>query len=195
MPRLFRKLFKKVFGIQENMIIKLNLSCIIASIVFTMFAYIHNSIYGNETYYSIIAGVLFAIWIILIKGVDTLDAVAWETVRLMLFLVIFTVSLNCSAQYIFQNNISSPIEVILAAMGMIICIFYLVCKMVDIFDFIKKIVTQIRAKLFNTENAPTSKVKAVIENITAFFVSVGGLAIAILTIMETMLKIIKIGSN
>ena len=74
---------------------------------------------------------------------------------------------------------------------MFFCIFYFVSKVSDIFDFMKKLFYKIKNKIYNNAAPATSKWKILIENITTFLVTIGGLTLAIKTIADSLFQIIN----
>lgn len=80
---------------------------------------------------------------------------------------------------------------ILSCVGIFISFLYLIAKFIDIFIWFKKIFKQVKEKLFNSVQPATSKAKALIENITAFLVSIAGLGIAIKAIIEPLINLFK----
>lgn len=80
--------------------------------------------------------------------------------------------------------------VILSCVGLFFCVFYFISKLADIVELIRKGFRQIKIKLFNTANPATTKFKALIENITAFLVAVGGLTVAVKVIAESLFQVL-----
>lgn len=191
MKEKLKKIFSSIFGTQENIMIKINISCFIASVIFFMFAFTYQTDYGKESYFTFISAFFFAMWIILTGGVDSLGTLASGTTRLFCFLCIFVGSFSYSLQYVVNDKEISLLRLGVSVVGIVLCITYVVCKMVDIFNFVKKLFGQIKLKLFNTDKPATNKAKALIENSTAFMIAIGGFAIAIKTIVETIYQIME----
>ena len=189
MKEKLKKMFSSIFGTQEKIMIKINISFLITSLVFLVFAVAYQSVYEKESYFTFISAIFFAVWIVLTNGVDSMDELAFGAIRIAVFLLVFLFSFNYSLQYIVNDRKVSLLGLSVSVIGITSCIIYLVCKMIDILNFVKKIFAQIKLKLFNTDKPATSKTKALIENATAFLIAIGGFAIAIKTIVETLYQI------
>lgn len=189
MKNIIKNIFINVFGTQENIMLKINISCFIISFIFSVFAFAYQSTFGAECYFTFISAIFFSIWIVLTKGVDSLQALGLEALRVLLFLFAFAYSFSYSLEYVVNNKSVSLVLLLLSVLGIVFCVIYLVCKMIDILNFVKKIFVEIKIKLFNTDKPASNKVKALIENSTAFLVAIGGFAIAIKTIVETIYQV------
>lgn len=189
-----RKVIKFCFGTESNLLLKLNISCFLTGIIFFMFALIFddNGIHQPALTFTFIAGIMQAIWISTIKNQNTLKEIGGEFLRLVIFFVFLTFSLNfCMNQSMNYNSCKLFIFSLFSCIVMLCSFFYLVSKFIDILKAVKKILIQIKQKLFNSVQPATSKAKALIENITAFLVSIAGLGIAIKTIVEPLINLFQ----
>lgn len=120
-----------------------------------------------------------------------------EISRLFIFFLILILSLNFFVHSIFAyTGFKLIIFSILSYLGLFCYIFYLISKFLDILTVTKKLIIQIKNKLFNTiqdesSSKKTTKLKAFVENITAFLVSIAGLGVATKAIIEPLINIIK----
>ncbi len=194
MINVIKRYIKMFFGTENNILLKLNFSLFISAIlflIFSIFAKEQNNLLIYNTFIYI-SSILFGCWLALAKEYDSIWETIKELIRLFVFFVILIYSLNfclnsCFSLYGTQLIIKS----IFSCIGIIICSFYLMAKFIDIFILIKKVFTQIKHKLFNSIQPTTSKAKTLIENITAFLVSIAGLGIAIKTIIEPLIDLFK----
>ncbi len=189
MKAKIKQAFKIIFGTDENILFKLNISILISIAIFTLFSFLLSKGTFQANFFTLVSTVLLCIWIILTRGGDTFEKFAYETVRLFAFLLILLFSLD--ACYSFYSSKNKVIIAIFIILGILFCSYYFVSKLSDIFDFVKRIFLNIKIKLFNSKEPATSKTKSLIENVTAFLVSIGALAIAIRTITDTIFQIIN----
>lgn len=190
---LFKKVFHLIFGIQNNIMFILSSSFLITAIIYIILAFISQENHNAATVFIYISGFLFSIWITLTQGPDSAPKFFGGIVRLYVFLFLFILSLyNClifALEYSSTNNFMNIIIIIISSILLLLCSIYFVSRLMNILYFIKKIFAQIKIKLFNTTNPATTKVKALIENITAFLVAIGGLTVAIKVITESIFQV------
>lgn len=194
MKEKIKNVIKKVFGTENNLFIKINLSCFFTGVLFCIFALMFQKEYPSQPsiIFSCISCILLAIWLITLESKDRPWEIIKEFIRLMAFFFSLFFSLNfCINLSISYNGFLLILFSILSCIGILSCSFYLVAKFIDIFNFAKKVFTQIKQKLFNSVQPATSKAKALIENITAFLVSIAGLGIAIKTIVEPLINLFQ----
>ena len=185
---------KVIFGTQNNIYLKSSCSFFISGILFLAFSAIAREQQNAQanSLFSAISGILLGMWLCLIQNTNSLWEIIKEIFRLFVFFVILIFSLNfCINLSINQHGFCLIVYSILSCIGLFLCSFYLISKFVDIFVFIKNIFKQIKQKIFNSVQPATSKAKALIENITAFLVSIAGLGIAIKTIIEPLINLFK----
>lgn len=193
MKEKIKKIIKIIFGTQNNLLLKLNCSLFISAILFLIFS-ITIKEQNNPQAYNIflyMSAILFGVCLALIQN-NSIWEILKELFRLYIFFIMLILSLNfCinSSINLYDNELI--IGSIASCIFIIICSFYLIAKFIDIFVFVKKVFRQIKQKLFNSTQPTTSKVKALIENITAFLVSIAGLGIAIKTIIEPLINLFK----
>ena len=189
-----KKIIKITFGTESNLMLKFGLSCFITGFLFFLFALIFqaNSVTQHTMIYTYISAVLFAISIITAGNITSLYEFFKETFRFFFAFMILTFSLNfCIIQSINYNGVILVFYSILSCIGFLFCSFYLVSKFIDIFKTAKKIFIQFKRKLFDSVEPATTKAKALIENITAFLVAIAGLGLAIKTIIEPLIDLMK----
>lgn len=193
MKEKIKKIIKIIFGTQNNLLLKLNGSLFISAILFLIF-FITIKEQNNPLAYNIffyMSAILFGFCLALIQN-NSIWEILKELFRLYIFFIMLILSLNfCinSSINLYDNKLI--IGSIASCIFIIICSFYLIAKFIDIFVFVKKVFRQIKQKLFNSTQPATSKAKALIENITAFLVSIAGLGIAIKTIIEPLINLFK----
>lgn len=189
MKVIFKKIFKLVFGIENNLTFTLSSSFFITAIIFSLLTFLSQDNSNVMSVFTIISALFFDLWIIIIQGFDSVYKFSCSLLRLLAFFIILIFSFRNCMYFMQDYNSTNLIKVIFSSMGLLLCSIYFVSKLINIFDFIKKIFTHIKAKLFNTTNPATSKAKALIENITAFLVAIGGLTVAIKVITESIFQV------
>lgn len=194
MKEKIKKLIKIIFGTENNILLKLDCSFFISAILFLIFSLFiqkQNSIQAY-TMFLYISAILFGFWLAFIGNSHSVQELFKELFRLYIFFIVLIFSLDfCINSCINVYGTELLIKAILSCIGIISCSFYLIAKFIDIFLFTKKVFTQIKEKLFNSVQPATSKAKALIENITAFLVSIAGLGIAIKAIIEPLINLFK----
>lgn len=189
-----KKLIKKIFGTENNIWLKANLSCFFTGFLFFIFALMLQKASPSQPtmVFTYISEILLSIWFITLESKDKPWEIIKEFFRLMIFFFILVYSLHfCINLSVNYNGFSLIVLSILSCIGILLCSFYLIAKFIDIFLFTKKVFKQIKEKLFNSVQPATSKVKALMENITAFLVSIAGLGIAIKAIIEPLINLFK----
>lgn len=191
MKESVKKIFKAIFYDKNSVILKLNISLFITAIIFSIFALLSQEISGSSFILTIISAFYFSIWLILIKGSNSIQKFLFELSLLYIFFVILLLSIYGCLNFILNYNSSNIIVIIASSLGLFCCIFYLTSKLIIIFSLIKKVFTQIKLRLYNTNNPAPTKIKTLIENITAFLAALGALTIAIRVIVESIFQIIS----
>lgn len=194
MKEKIKTIIKIIFGTEKNISLKSSCSFFIAGILFLTFSVISKEQYNLQAYniFSIISGLLLGVWLCLIQNNSSLWEIIKELFRLFVFFIILIFSLNfCISSSIGLFGFKLIVCSILSCIGILCCTFYLISKFVDILIFVKNLFKQIKQKLFDSVQPATSKTKALIENITAFLVSIAGLGIAIKTIIEPLIGLFK----
>lgn len=192
MKRKISTIIKYIFGTQNNILLKLNISLFISAILFYIFAILIKDQSNPEPYntFIYISSILFFIWMLFAQYNNSIRELMFEIVRLITFFCILVFSLNfCINTSIGLSGVRLISCSILSCIGIIGCSFYLTSKFIDIFALVKKIFTQIKQKLFDSDQPSTSKIKSLIENITAFLVSIAGLGVAIKAIIEPLINL------
>lgn len=194
MIKKIKKLIKIIFGTENNILLKLNCSLFISAILFLIFSILVKKQNNLQAYNTFLytSSILFGSWLALAKEYDSIWEIFKELLRLFLFFIILIFSLNfCISSSIHLHGVDLIIKSIFSCIGIISCSFYLIAKFIDIFILIKKVFMQVKQKLFNSFQPATSKAKSLVENITAFLVSIAGLGIAIKTIIEPLINLFK----
>ena len=194
-----KKCINFIFGTHDNILSKLNFSLFITSLLFLVFAYYaekNNNLQSSNTFTNI-SSMLTAIWIASIQENKSVKSILHEFFRLIWFFYILIHSLDfCLNTSLLSQGCTLTVNAILSCIGLLVCSFYFVSKFVDIFHFVKNIFLQIKCKLFSSTEINETERKATrltvfIENMTAFFVSLAGLGVAIKAIVETIINLIK----
>lgn len=184
-----KKIINVIFGNSNNLFIKFSSASFITAIIFFVLAFIspENSVAMNT--FIVLSGLFFSIWLVFTQGSNSGAKILSEIVRLFMFFIIFIYSLYYCIQFVLGED-SNMLGVILSCVGLFFCVFYFISKLADIVELIRKGFRQIKIKLFNTANPATTKFKALIENITAFLVAVGGLTVAVKVIAESLFQVL-----
>ena len=189
-----KKFIKIIFGTENNILLKFSLSCFFTGILFfalALFFQNENTVQPSMTF-TYISGVLLAMWLISIENRDSVLEIFKEFFRLTVSFIVLIFSLNfCLNQSINLIGFKLVLYSILSCIGILLCLFYLISKFIDILKAIKKVIEHFKNKLFDSEKPTTSKIKSLIENITAFLVTIAGLGVAIKTIVEPLFNLIK----
>lgn len=189
-----KKIIKTIFGTENYILLKFSLSCFFTGILFFALAlYFQNDNTTQPTMtFTYISGILLAIWLITIENRDSAWEIIKELFRLIISFIFLIFSLNfCLNQSKHLIGFKLVFLSTLSCIFILLCLFYLISKFVDILKSIKLAVKHFKNKLFGSEKPTTSKIKSLIENITAFLVTIAGLGVAIKTIVEPLLNLIK----
>lgn len=187
--KIFKKAFNLIFAVQDNIMFILSSSFLITAVIFILLAFISQENQNASTAFTYISGFFLSIWINLIQESDSAQKFISGLARLYIFFIIFIFSLYNCLVFAMEYNSQYIIIIILSSIGLLLCTIYFVSRLMNIISFVKRIFVQIKMKLFNTANPATSKAKALIENITAFLVAIGGLTVAIKVITESIFQV------
>lgn len=190
MKKNIKKIFRFIFGSDNSIFFKMSCSLFIMAITFAILGILSYENQGSDNTFTIISAVVFGIWLNIVQGVDSVEKFMYELIRLSIFFLIFLLSLCVCLSYALDNASVNVILVYLSCLGLLICIYYFISKTISIINFIKKIFSKIKVKLFNSTNPAPNKIKALIENVTAFLVAVGGLTVAIKVITESIFQVL-----
>lgn len=194
MKQKIKRIIRIVFGTQDNIFAKLNCSFLVSGILFFAFSFLskEQNNFEASNIFSYISGGLLGMWLAFVNYNDSISEIIKELFRLFVFYIVLIYSLNfCINSSIRLHGFNLITGSILSCFGIIFCSFYLISRFIDIFIFIKKIFNKIKQKLFNSAQPATSKIKASIENITAFLVAIAGLGVAIKAIIEPLINLFK----
>lgn len=187
-----KKIIKELFGTEHNIILKFSLSCLFTGILFSMLALYFQNEFQQYLTFTFISGILIAIWFVCLETKDSGWEVINEIVRLIVLFTVLFFSLNfCLNQSIEYNGFKLIFYTTLSCIGILFSSFYLISKFIDILKSIKRIIKYFKNKLLGSEKTMASKVKMLIENITAFLVAIAGLAVAIKALVEPLFNLIK----
>jgi len=191
MKQKIKNIFKLIFGTENNLLFNISFSSLITGLIFALLAIIASN-YDSESsnVFVYISSICFSIWMIVIQGSDSIMKLIIGFLRLIGFFLILIYSLNVCLTFSMDHNSESLIRIILASIGLFACSFYIITKITSVFNLVKNLFIQIKIKLFNSSNTSENKFKALIENVTAFLVSIGGLTVAIKIITESVFQIL-----
>lgn len=191
MKQKVKKILEILFGTQKNLTFKFSLASLMTSIILFLFL----TMFEGETDITYIflfsSSLFFAMWLETTKSADSALNFIYEFVRLYVFFAILILSLNFFIHITNYNGFLLYLYTILACVGIFLCSFYLVSKVNDVFNYIKKIFSKFKDKLYDSTKPATTKLKAFIENITAFLAAVGALTLAVKTITDTIIDILN----
>lgn len=186
---IVKKTFNLIFDVQNNIMFILSSSFLITAVIFILLALISQENRNASTVFTYISGFLLSIWINLVQESDSAQKFISGLARLYVFFIIFIFSLYNCLVFAIEYNSQNILKIIMSSIGLLLCSIYFVSRLMNIFNFVKRMFAQIKMKLFNTTNPATTKAKALIENITAFLVAIGGLTVAIKVITESIFQV------
>lgn len=192
--KVLEKMFKILIGTQNNILLKFKLTLPVSATLIYTFAVIFQEESNPKAanVFKIISGIFLAICFVLVQNDASIMGFIDGFVRLVSVLIIFIYSLNfCVNTNLNLHGFRLVIYSIFACLGLFFCIFYFISKFIDIYNFAKNLLKQIKEKLFGSTKPSTSKIKELIENITAMLIAIGGLALAIKAIIEPLVNIFK----
>lgn len=192
MRQTFKKIFKLVFGTEDNISFILNLSLLLTSIIFFILASAFHADSNSSVTVTYIAVFFFCIWLDITQGADSSFKLGVELFRLMFFLILFIFCTYDCLVFCSCFKVGEIPHVILCALGLLFCSIYFIAKLNIIFNFIKNLFFTIKIKLFNSTQPAATKTKALLENITTFLISISGFVIAIKGIIEVIFQIFKL---
>lgn len=183
---LIRKnFFKKIFGSDENISFKISSAFLISAIIFGIFTWIYKDDKNLTTAFTYASSIGFACWMLIAKGIERLEYVGYESLRFLIFFCILIPSMN----YLLNMPSLNIFWFIMARLGVFVSCIYVITKLNDLYSFMNALFVKLKMKLFNTDNISSTGIKAMIENITVFLVTIGSFFIAVKTIMKTLLQI------
>lgn len=190
MKQKIKIIFKILFGVNSDILLKINFSSLITGIIFFILAVgtLENNPNSAEIF-TYISSFCLAIWISVMQESDSTSKFMTEFIRLTIFFIIFIFSAYNCLTFSLNYDSNSVVKVAFSSIGLFLCSFYFVSKLMSIFNLIKKMFRNIKIKLFNSDSPTNSKIKSLIENITAFLVAIGGLTVAIKVITESVFQI------
>ena len=187
-----KKILKKIYGFDKHIMFKFSISCLIMSIIMSVFIWIYKDETDFANYFTYVSAIFFSLWVIFTKGIDSLEKFLYEFVRLVIFITLFMSSVVFLLMLTSFTKPVGMIIMVLACMGVFVSCIYFTSKINDIFNYIKLIIKRLKIKVFNTDKPSSTGYKALLENITVFLVSIGGFCVAIKTIFQSIFQIIDI---
>lgn len=191
MKNFFKKTFKFMFGTDNDIMFKINCSIFITTILLSILSVLSSENHDSNITFTIIAGLLWGIWINIVQGTDSINKFFFELFRFCFFFILLFLSLYVCLNYALDSTSVNTICVYFSCFGLFLCICYLTTKTISIINFIKNIFSKLKAKLYNSTEPAPNKIKALIENITAFLVAIGGLTVAIKVITESTFQVLS----
>jgi len=189
MESKIKKIIKKIWGTETNILIKFNLSCFFTGILFYLLASYDTS--NANIIFSYITELLLYIWIITLLMIDSKKEIQKRIIRLTIFFVVLILSIFCIIKCTNLKGYKIILFAIIACIGLLSFFFYFISKFIDIFKTSVKLYKKFKNRLFDSVEPATSKMKSFIENITAFLVSIVGLGIAIKAIIGPLIDLIN----
>lgn len=186
------KEFIKNWKNQPNFLIKINCSFFITGCLFLIFSTILKAQNFIETssVFAFFSGIGLGAWLSFNQNQDSLKSFFKELGKLTIFILILIFSLNfCLNTCIEKHGLYLLLHTLISFLGLLYCSYYLVTKFVNIFTTFKSIFIKIKQKIFSSAQPSPSKLKSLIENITAFLVSIAGLGVAIKAVIEPLIKL------
>lgn len=177
--------FKKIFGSDENISFKISSAFLISAIIFGIFTWIYKDDKNLTTAFTFASSIGFVCWMLIAKGIESLEYVGYESLRFLIFFCTLILSMN----YLLNMSSLNIFWFIMACLGVFVSCIYVITKLNDLYSFMNALFVKLKMKLFNTDNISSTGIKAMIENITVLLVTIGSFFIAVKTIMETLLQI------
>lgn len=185
MSNKIKKSVRFLFGTENGILVKFSISCFMTGVLFLIFAWKFQSSEAKQQHqiFTYMSGMIFAIWIIFARDIDSAIKIAGELLRLIIFLTIIGLSLNfCLNQSLECSDLKLFLETILSCIGILCGIFYLTSKFIDILKFTRKIIGRFKEKLFGT--VQHKNIISGIKNMTAFLIAITAFGSAIQKIIE-----------
>ncbi len=187
-----KKILKKIYGFDKDIMFKFSISCLIMSLIMSVFIWIYKDETDFANYFTYVSAIFFSLWVIFTKGINSLEKFLYEFIRLVIFIALFMSSIVFLLMLTSFTKPVGMIIMILACMGVFVSCIYFISKINDIFNYIKLIIKRLKIKVFNTDKPTSTGYKALLENITVFLVSIGGFCVAIKTIFQSIFQIIDL---
>ena len=191
MKSKIKKIFKIIFGSDDSIFFKMSCSTFIIAIIFAILGFLSYNNHDSAITFTIIAGFFFSIWISIAQGVNSAISFLYELFRLLIFFSFLLLALYVCLKYALDNTSVNVIFVYLSCLALFMCIYYFISKAITIINYFKKLFAKIKTKLYNTTDPSPNKLKALIENVTAFLVAIGGLTVAIKVITESIFQVMN----
>lgn len=191
----FKKILCEIFGVKENIQLKVTLSFFIICIVFFLFLINSPENTSEFNFFMVAFDISFSLWLIAAKGADSALKFIIELLRLVIFLVFLFFSIKFFYFFSFYGGITRIIYTILSVIGLSTSIFYFISLFGTIFNFAKTIFTKLKSKLFGSVRSVDNKAKSFtsfIQNVSSLLVAIGGLCLTVKGVIEPLIKVISV---
>lgn len=185
---------KKLLRTRHNILLKFKLSLLVSSPLIYALAVTFQEEANPEAadIFKNISGILLFLFFVLISNNES----AVEFVKGFVYLIIVFITLVFSLNFCINDSLNYHgfrliLYSIIACLGLLFVIFFLISKFVDVYIFIRNLFIRFKEKLFNSPKSSTSKITGLIENMTAIFTAIGSLALATKTIIEPLINQFK----
>lgn len=187
MKTRIKKVCKIVFGTDSDIIAKLSITSFVSAMIFLLITVFYPNNPNELNFFTYSSAFCFVVWLTLTKGVESAQKFFWDILRISVFFALLIFSLNNCLHLNSHSNCF--VFGVLNCIVLFICIFYFVSIISNIYYFVIRLFGKIKSKIYNDAAPATTKWKALIENITAFLVTIGGLTLALKTILDTIFQL------
>ena len=192
--KIIEPLTKKLLRTQHNILLKFELSLLVSSSFIYTLAVTFQEEANPEAadIFEVISGILLFLFFVLVSNNDSVV----EFIKGFVYLIIAFITLIFSLDFCINDSLNYHgfrliFYSIIACLGLLFVIFFLISKFVDVYIFIRDLFIHFKEKLFNSPESSTSKITKLIENMAAIFTAIGSLALAIKTIIEPLINQFK----
>lgn len=192
-----KKVIKSIFGTSNNLHMKTLITLLSTSMIFIMLGAMVTEERNPQMYltFLVTGAVLFSIFIIVIDGPDTANAIIFEIIRFFLASVGLIFSLNFYVNdSMIMTGWKATVICLLLMPVLLASMFYWISKALDILKALKKIFMEIKNRLFDENGSSrnkTEKIQKMLENATAFILTLVGFSVAVNQIMEPLINFIN----
>ena len=195
MREKFKKVVKVIYGTSNNIYIKTMLTLLCMGVFSLAFSFQVTEKVNSQANSALmyISTLSIAAFLIGVKGVDTVEAMMYEAIRVIGFLVALVMTLYFFVvAFPYMHGVKAVILTLVFTIIFAVSIYYWISKCYDIFTVLKKALRVLTEKLFNydteNKNTPLHKLQALLENVTTFILTLAGLWVAVNTLMTPLLE-------
>ena len=188
MKNTFKKIFKILYGCDDNIKYKIISTLFITSVIETILSFMYKDNAFLSNLFSNFSGIGFALFLIFLRGFEFSKKISCELLRFAIFFPMFLYSVS----YLLHITNKNIFKIILALFFAFISCLYFSSELDDFIILIKTLFKKLKIKLFNTDTPTPTGFKSVLENITVFLVSIGGFLISIETIIKVITQILTL---